>query len=132
MGIKVYFPGKKKVYADVGDFTIETDQHPRGGGEGSAPEPFTYFLASIATCGGIFVKSFCDSRNIPADDIELEQNLKFDPIKQKISQIQIDIKVPDTFPQKYYDALVRAVDQCSVKRMMFDPPEFDVKTVVKE
>lgn len=129
--MKVYFPGNKKVYADINGFTIETDQHPRGGGEGSAPEPFTYFLASIATCGGIFVKNFCDSRNIPADEIELEQNLVFDPIKQKIGKIKIDIKVPKDFPEKYYDALVRAVNQCSVKRTIMDPPEFEVQTVSK-
>ncbi len=58
--MEVHFEGKKQVIAEVNGFTIKTDQHPRGGGEGTAPEPFTLFLASLATCAGIFVKGFCD------------------------------------------------------------------------
>ena len=54
MDMKVYFPGGKRVYADYGGFTIETDQPARGGGDDSAPAPFDLFLASIGTCAGIY------------------------------------------------------------------------------
>lgn len=125
--MKVYFPGNKKVFADYNGFTIQTDQPINGGGEGSAPAPFDLFLASIGTCAGIYIKYFCDTRKIDAAGITIEQNIKWDPIKQKIGLVTLDIKVPADFPEKYYPALIKAADQCAVKKTMQDPPDFDVK-----
>lgn len=127
--MRVYFPGNKKVYAEHNGFVIQTDQPPQGGGDGSAPAPFDLFLASLATCGGIYVKGFCDSRGISAEGIELEQHLDYDPVKGRISKISIEIKVPEDFPEKYYPVLVNAVNKCAVKRTIQDPPEFEVNTV---
>jgi putative redox protein len=131
MAIRVFFPGNKKVYAEQNGFIIETDQPVQGGGDGSAPAPFELFLASIATCGGIYVKGFCDSRGISSEKIELIQNLKYDTINQRISEINIKISVPPDFPEKYYDALVKSVNQCAVKKAIFDPPTFNVYTEAK-
>ncbi len=131
MGIRVFFPGNKKVYADLGNFIVETDQPIQGGGDNTAPAPYELFLASIATCAGIYVKGFCDSRGISADNIELYQDLKWDPIKQSPSQINIKIKVPKDFPEKYYDMLVNAVNYCAVKRTIQNQPEFKVETIVQ-
>jgi len=130
MGMRIFFPGNKKVYAEVNGFTIETDQSPKGGGEGSAPEPYTLFLASIGTCAGIYVKGFCDSRGLSAEGIELEQSIEWDPIKQKMGKIKIDIRVPDDFPVKYHDALIKVAEQCTVKKTIYDPPEFEVNTLL--
>ncbi|HRP01802.1 MAG TPA: OsmC family protein [Candidatus Kapabacteria bacterium] len=131
MGIRVFFAGNKKVYADLGSFVVETDQPQRVGGDGSAPSPYELFLASLATCAGIYVKGFCDSRDIKADDIELYQDLKWDTIKQSPSEINIEIRVPDSFPPNYYDALVNTVNKCAVKKTIQEQPNFNVKTVVK-
>lgn len=131
MSIRVFFPGNKKVYAEHNGFTIQTDQPSQGGGDGTAPSPYDYFLASLATCAGIFVKGFCDSRGINADNIELIQSLKYDSVNRRISKINIDINVPEDFPQQHYPALVNVVNHCSVKKTMFDPPEFEVHTKVK-
>lgn len=128
MAIRVFFPGNKKVYAEQNGFLIQTDQPVNGGGEGTAPAPYELFLASIATCGGIYVKGFCDSRGIPADNIELHQSLKYDSVNQRVSEIIIKISVPPDFPEKYYDALVKSVNQCAVKKTIFDPPSFNVYT----
>lgn len=128
MAIRVYFPGNKKVYAEQNGFTIQTDQPVNGGGDGTAPSPYEMFLASIATCGGIYVKGFCDSRGISTEGVELIQDLKYDPIQQKVSEINIKISVPSDFPEKYYDALVKSVNQCAVKKTIFDPPAFNVYT----
>ena len=64
MSIKVHFPGNKKVHAESNGFTIETDQPLKAGGDGTAPAPFELFLASLATCAGIYVKSFFDARSL--------------------------------------------------------------------
>lgn len=131
MAIRVYFPGNKKVYAENKGFIVETDQPEKAGGDNSAPAPFDLFLTSIVTCAGIFVKGFCDARDLSAEGIELKQSLDYDPVNRRIKKIKIDIQVPEDFPKKYHAALVKAADQCSVKKTIFDPPEFEVNTVVK-
>ncbi len=128
--MKVYFPGNKKVYADFNGFTVQTDQPVYGGGDGTAPAPFEVFLASLATCAGIYVKGFCDSRGISAEGITLEQDIDYDRARGRISKITLDIKVPESFPTQYYDALVRSASQCAVKKTLQDPPEFEIKTVL--
>ncbi|PWB72741.1 osmotically inducible protein C [candidate division GN15 bacterium] len=120
----------KKVDAEFGGFVIRTDQPRQVGGEGSAPEPFALFLASIGTCAGIFVSSFCQSRGIPTDGIRLVQTHYAKPSGYGIGRIEIAIEVPPSFPDKYRDAVVNAANLCAVKRHIQDPPEFDVKTVV--
>lgn len=127
--MNIYFGGPKKVYADVNGFTIKTDQHPRGGGEGEHPEPFTLFLASLGTCAGIFVKGFCDQRGIDTENIKLSQEQSFNPVKRIIDQIDIKIHVPEDFPDKYDKALIQTASLCSVKRHLKEDINVDVKIV---
>jgi ribosomal protein S12 methylthiotransferase accessory factor len=132
MSMKIYFPGNRKVNVDFNGFTIATDQRISDGGDGTAPAPYELFLSSIGACAGIYVQSFCQSRGLPTEGIELEQNMIWDPIKQKMGKIKIDIKVPPEFPEKYYDALVKTASLCAVKKTIQNPPEFEVVTSVKE
>ncbi|MAT38824.1 MAG: osmotically inducible protein C [Ectothiorhodospiraceae bacterium] len=132
MEMKVTFPGGKKVNAEYKGFTIATDQPERAGGQGSAPAPFDLFLASLATCAGIYVKGFCDQRGISSEGIELVQNLEYNTEKQMIGKITIDIRVPEDFPEKYHDALIKSASLCAVKKHIQDPPEFEINTVVNE
>jgi putative redox protein len=127
--MKIFFPGNKKVYADVNGFTVMTDQGLRSGGEGEHPEPFTLFLSSLGTCAGIFVKSFCDQRNIPADNIYLTQDQQFDPVRHMIGRIEIKIHIPQDFPEKYEAALINTASLCSVKRHLKDDIDIAVTTV---
>ncbi|HHE08222.1 MAG TPA: osmotically inducible protein C [Chlorobaculum parvum] len=126
----VTFGGGKKVNAEFKGFTIKTDQSPRGGGEGSAPEPFALFLASIGTCAGIYVYSFCQSREIPTDDIKIVQSHERKETGRGIGKITLTIEVPPAFPEKYKDALIKAANLCTVKKHIMEPPAFEVKTEV--
>ena len=125
----VSFPGGKRVDATFDGFRVETDQSEKNGGEASAPEPFALFLASLATCAGIYVLGFCQKRDIPTDGVRLVQRLERDA-EGKIVKIAISIEVPPSFPDKYHDALVRVAAKCAVKKMMETPPEFAIETVV--
>ena len=125
----VTFPGGKKVDASYNGFTIATDQAVDSGGDGAAPEPFDYFLSSIATCAGIYVLGFCQRRNIPNEGVRLVQCWERDEKSRRITTIRIAIEVPPGFPEKYHKALIRAAAQCSVKKTMEDPPDFIVETV---
>lgn len=129
MDMIIKLPGGKKVDAEYNGMTIKTDQSLRAGGEGSAPEPFTLFLASMGTCAGIYVKSFCDQRGIPTDNIRLVQKMAYNPETRLIDKIDIDIQLPADFPEKYKEAVVNAADLCAVKRHLLNPPKIVVKPV---
>ena len=126
MAMTITFPGGKKVDASWGKFTVHTDQHPAAGGEGTAPEPYSHFLASIGTCAGIYVLGFCQSRGIPTEGLRLTQDHEFDPKTHRLIKVRLDIEVPPGFPMKYLGSLKLAADQCAVKRTILDPPAFEI------
>lgn len=128
MDMKIYFPGGKKVYADFKGFTHKTDQPIHAGGEGSAPSPFELFLASMGTCAGVFVAGFCQQRGIDTKGIELIQNHEIDPATHMIKKVNLEIKLPPTFPEKYQKAVIQAASLCAVKKHLESPPEFDIIT----
>ena len=132
MDMKVVFPGGKRVDAEIDGFTIKTDQGVRGGGEGSEPEPFTLFLASMATCAGIYVLSFCQHRGLPTEGVSLTMSTEVDPVKRMIGKVKINIIVPDAFPQKYHAPLIRSAGQCAVaKHIEATLPVFDVEVLTE-
>jgi putative redox protein len=124
MEMEIVFPGGAQVDALAGNMVITTNQ------DGSAPAPFTLFLASIGTCAGIYVLSFCQHRNLPTDGIRVVQRTRRNPATKMIEEVEIEIQVPPTFPAKYHEALIRAADQCAVKKHIVQPPRFNVHTTV--
>ena len=127
--MEIYFAGNKQIYADFKGFTVKTDQGIRSGGEGAFPEPFELFLASLGTCAGIFVKSFCDQRGIPTDQIRLTQEPQFDQVRHIIGEIDLKIYVPGDFPEKYENAMIQTASLCTVKRHLKEDIKFNVKVV---
>ena len=127
MEIRITFPGGKKVNAEIGNRTIATDQPATGGGEGNAPTPFDYFLASLGSCAGIYVLSFCQERNIPTEGLGLTQRAEFgegEGGRRRLARVVMDIDLPEGFPEKYRNAITKAAGLCSVKKVIMDPPEF--------
>jgi len=124
--IFVSFPGGKRVDARIGEFTIATDQSVKSGGEASAPEPFQLFLASIATCAGIYALGFCQARKLDTTGLALTMACTWDPEAKRYAQIELKITLPAGFPEKYNDAIIRAVDLCMVKKHLLHPPEFGI------
>ncbi len=126
MEMKIHFPGGKKVYADYGKHTIETDQPVRGGGEDSAPAPFDLFLASMGTCAGIYVLGFCQQRGINTEGMTITQSLEFNPTTRLVGQVNLEINLPEGFPDKYKSAIINAANLCAVKKHLANPPTFNV------
>jgi ribosomal protein S12 methylthiotransferase accessory factor len=125
----VSFPGGKRVDAEYGGFTIRTDQSTQGGGEGSAPQPFDLFLASIATCAGIYVKGFCDSRSVATEGLRLDMEIEPDSTTHRIGRLVLTIHLPEGFPEKHREAVIRAADLCAVKKHILSPPAFEIRAV---
>jgi putative redox protein len=133
MEIKITFPGGKKVNAEMGGVIIPTDQSVEDGGEGSAPSPFAYFLASLGTCAGIYVLSFCQQRDIATEGMSLSQRMEFDVDgsgKRRLSRVTLDIMLPPGFPEKYCNAVVKTAELCTVKKVISDPPDFVITALM--
>lgn len=127
--IVVEFPGGKRVAARVGDFTVMTDQPVSGGGDASAPAPFDLFLASLATCAGIYALGFCQARQLPTEGLRIEQEVVADPVTHLPTEIRLKVTPPVGFPERYRDSLVRVVDGCKVKKTIMRAPTFAVELV---
>lgn len=123
--INVSFPGGKRVDAEIRGEVIHTDQSVRNGGEGAAPEPFTLFLSSIATCAGIYALEFCKTRELSTEGLALKLHLHKDDEKKMYTKMTIELVLPEGFPEKYHKAIVRSVNLCSVKKHIMNAPEFE-------
>jgi putative redox protein len=132
MDIEVSFPGKKRVDARLGEFVLRTDQPIEQGGDGSAVAPFDLFLASIATCAGIYVLGFCQARGLSTEGLSLRQHVEYDVATKLPSHVQLDLQLPPSFPEKYRAAVVRAAEGCKVKKTLASPPTIEVSATLAE
>src|SRR5512140_2104156 len=121
MEMIIDFPGGAKVDAHFGPYTIPTDQPPPSG-EASAPTPFEVFLASLGTCAGIYVLGFCQQRGLSTEGIRLLQRMQTNPATGMVENIDLEIQVPPTFPEKYLPALIKSAELCAVKKHFERPP----------
>lgn len=128
--VNVTFPGNVRVTALVDGFEVKTDQPTGHGGESSAPSPYDLFLASIATCAGFYVKSFCDKRQLSTEGLGLTLDIDRNTKTRRLDKVRIVIQLPQGFPDKYKRAIVAAAEMCSVKNALTDPPEFETMTKI--
>jgi ribosomal protein S12 methylthiotransferase accessory factor len=128
MIMEIGFPGGLKVDARFRDHRVTTDQPEKGGGTNTAPAPFEMFMASLGTCAGFYALRFCQQRNIDTSELGLTLETARDPESKKLESIDLHLALPPEFPEKYEKAIVRAIDQCAVKKVMADPPE--IRTLV--
>jgi ribosomal protein S12 methylthiotransferase accessory factor len=129
MEIKVNYLDNLRIEAKFDDFSVIADQPIRYKGDGSAPGPFDYFLASSALCAAYFVKVYCNSRDIPTENIRLSQNNIVDPEDRYNQIFQIQVELPDSISEKDRKGIVRSIDRCTVKKVVQSGPEFKVEIV---
>ncbi|MFZ2367957.1 MAG: OsmC domain/YcaO domain-containing protein [Azonexus sp.] len=129
MEIKVNFLDKLRLEAKFDDFTVIADQPIRYKGDGSAPGPFDYFLASSALCAAYFVKLYCDTRNIPTEHIRLSQNNIVDPENRYQQIFKIQVELPADISAKDRQGILRSIERCTVKKVVQTGPEFVIEEV---
>jgi ribosomal protein S12 methylthiotransferase accessory factor len=129
MEIKVNFLDKLRLEAKFDDFTVVADQPIRYKGDGSAPGPFDYFLASSALCAAYFVKLYCDTRNISTENIRLSQNNIVDPENRYQQIFKIQVELPADISDKDRQGILRSIERCTVKKVVQAGPEFVIETV---
>ena len=124
--IEVNFPGNLAVEAKIRDYTLLTDQPEKSGGDGSGPTPFELFTSSIATCAGYFALKFCRTREIDTTGMSLKMHYAWDKELKRYPKMSVELQLPDNFPDKYRDAIIKAMEQCVVKQHIQQPPEFEI------
>ena len=129
MEIKVNFLDKLRLEAKFDDFTVISDQPIRYKGDGSAPGPFDYFLASFALCAAYFVKLYCDTRNIPTENIRLLQNNIVDPENRYRQIFKIQVELPEDISANDRQGILRSIGRCTVKKVVQAGPEFVIEEV---
>ena len=129
MEIKVNFLDKLRLEAKFDDFTVISDQPIRYKGDGSAPGPFDYFLASSALCAAYFVKLYCDTRNIPTENIRLSQNNIVDPENRYRQIFKIQVELPEDISANDRQGILRSIGRCTVKKVVQAGPEFVIEEV---
>jgi ribosomal protein S12 methylthiotransferase accessory factor len=128
MEMMIDFPGGDRVDAHFEPYTVMTDQPNKSGEPGSAPAPFSLFLASIATCAGIYVLGFCRQRNLPTEGMRIIQRSHRNSQTGMVESVDLEIQTPPDFPEKYLPSLVRSAELCAVKKHLEKPPVFNIIT----
>ena len=127
--MEITFPGGVQVNAQFNGFKIATDQPEKNGGQNSAPSPFDFFLASLGTCAGFFALRFCQQRELSTDGLRLQLTAEHDAETKRLDRVEIAMQLPKDFPEKYRSAIIRATDQCAVKKALLDAPEIELITL---
>ncbi len=129
MQINVRFLDNLKVEARFDDHTIVADQPIRYKGDGTAPGPFDYFLASSAMCAAYFVKVYCLARNIPTEDIRISQNNIVDPENRYKQIFQIQVELPESISDHDREGILKSIDRCTVKKVIQEGPDFQIDAI---
>jgi len=129
MEIKVNYLDNLRLEAKFDDFTVIADQPIRYKGDGSAPGPFDYFLASSALCAAYFVKVYCNARNISTKNIRLSQNNIVDPEDRYNQTFKIQVELPEDISDKDRQGILRSIDRCTVKKVVQTGPTFEIEVV---
>ena len=132
MDLITTFTGQYSNSTAIKGYSIKTSQSAMNGGDDENPAPFDLFLASISACSAVYVDYFCQKRGIPLENIRIVTKTVVDPEKKKIGKIIINVEIPSDFPEKYIKPMMKSVDMCAVKKLILDPPEFELDAVVAE
>lgn len=129
MWMEISFPGGAAVDARFKGHTVRTDQPEKAGGRDTGPSPFDLFLASLGTCTGYYAARFCELKGIDPRRLALRLETVRDAERKRLGKVRIELELPPDFPDKYRKAIVRAADQCAVKRHILEPPELEIVAV---
>ena len=127
MEMEVLFKNDQQVEANFEGFSLLADMPQSEGGKGEAPWPFAMFLASLATCTAFYAQGFCRAREIEQTGMKLLLRTYADSDGKRLERVQMELKLPQGFPEKYEKAIVRVANQCAVKKAIMNPPEIELQ-----
>ena len=126
MDIQITFPGGKRVDAGVDGFTLHMDQSRDEGGDGAHPTPSHLFFTSLAACSGYYALVFCQERDIDIAGMSLAVTTDTDEKTHMVTAMDMRLTLPPGFPDKYRNAVLKAMGQCYVKKHLAAPPAINL------
>jgi putative redox protein len=129
MQVDVNFPSPDRVEARCKQLRMEIGPPPDQGGDPEAYGPFDMLLCALATCTGYAVLAFLDQRGFSTADAGLRIEAERNPDSHLLDKVSMEIRVPDGFPDKYKDAVVRATDRCFIKAQLGHKPDFEIRVI---
>jgi len=130
MDVEIRFPGEKRIEAQLKGQSMVTGKEGDDASEGAGIEPLDLFFVSLGLCAGKYVMAFCQSRDIPYKEAKVKMETVWDEKKKLHTNVVLKIQLPVDFPAKYKKAILKAVDLCSVKRHILEPPAFDTEVII--
>lgn len=129
MEVEVSFPSATRIQARSKDLTVEIGPPPDRGGDPSAYGPFDLLLCSLATCTGFQVLDFLQQRGLDTASAGVRVAAERGLESHLLERISIAIEVPEGFPDKYNDAIVRAAGLCFIKQQLGHRPTVTTSVV---
>ncbi len=53
-----------------------------------------------------------------------------DPETKALAEIRFSLTLPESFPEKYRNAIIMAMNQCAVTKAILNPPRFATDVIV--
>jgi putative redox protein len=129
MHVEVGFPDSTRIQTRTRGLVMETGLPPDRGGDPEAPGPFDILLCSLAACTGFHVLCFLEERGFSLAGAGVNIDAERGPDSHLLETISIEIRVPEGFPDKYKDAVIRSAGQCLIREQLGRPPEFRMSVV---
>lgn len=124
MEISVSLLEDGKIEANLGALKIIAQEH---GDKKNYPEPYDYFEASTVLCAAFYVRTFLEKRNISTDGLAISQVSCASADNKYKKELTLKVKLPTDFPEKYRKAILVAIKNCTVKKVVQSGPEFKVE-----
>lgn len=106
--------------------TTYVDQ-PRPGGVEVGPSPTELFVAGIAACAGYYAEEFLRRHGLPHQGVRVECDwLQRAAEPVRVSRVRLRVVTPEELPEAWRAPLLAAVDNCTVRNSLRQPPDVAV------
>ena len=127
--MKVAYRGGKKFLVACRGQQLTVDQPANKEGTDAGMTPPELFIASIATCMGVYVVNYCKNANINANDMTLSISWEQANDPARVSSITVDIDMPKISTHERDNAIVKVAEHCLVHNSITAPPQITINLV---
>jgi putative redox protein len=101
---------------------VTVDQPRADGGEDSAPTPTELLVASLASCVAFYARRYLARHHLPTAGLSVTADYTMGTRPARVTDIKVDIEVPDGVPPERLDALLAVASHCTVHNTLTDLP----------
>jgi uncharacterized OsmC-like protein len=129
MEMKVAYKGGKRFMVTTRGHQLLVDQPLEEDGADKGMTPPEIFVASLATCMGVYILNYCKNIGINPNDMMLSVDWKKASNPARIGSIKVEIKLPKIKAKDRQKAIIKVAEHCLVHNTIQTPPEISVKLI---